>query len=137
MADRKAFRKAVAAIFYKFSPRRAKYTPRTNLRFMLCVFRPCRGPEPNFPRVIFIDRRRAKISALMIFLLFADAHNRNIMRSVSIQKNQPLLAAASSEPQSLLFVARTRAYVRKRSPMVARTEQSTRETISIHPSISS
>ena len=74
------------------------------------------------------------MSALMIFLLFADAHDRNIMRSVSIQKNQPLLAAASSEPQSLLFVARTRAYVRKRSPMVARTEQSTREN-DINPSI--
>ena len=47
MADRKQFRKAVAAIFYEFSPRRAKYTHRTKLRFMLCVFRSCGGLIPS------------------------------------------------------------------------------------------
>lgn len=32
-----------SCIYARAKPRRAKYTHRTKLRFMLCVFRPCRG----------------------------------------------------------------------------------------------
>ena len=32
-----------SCIYARAKPRRAKYTHRTKLRFVLCVFRPCRG----------------------------------------------------------------------------------------------
>ena len=46
-------------------PRRAKYTHRTKLRFVLCVFRPCRGLSRRIRRWV---RKRTPICPLTLAL---------------------------------------------------------------------
>ena len=55
----------VSCIYARAKPRRAKYTHRTKLRFVLCVFRPCRGLSRRIRRWV---RKRTPICPLTLAL---------------------------------------------------------------------
>lgn len=54
-----------SCIYARAKPRRAKYTHRTKLRFVLCVFRPCRGLSRRIRRWV---RKRTPICPLTLAL---------------------------------------------------------------------
>ena len=103
---------------------RAKYTHRTKLRFMLCVFRPCRGPSPS----------KIRIKTLLLFS-GADGFSVSVLFSVrcccrETYPEKPYAACLllykpsrfrfdDSAKGSAASSARKRAYARNRSPKVA------------------